>query len=259
MNCADIEAFVESGGDVNAFQTYEHHVYPIPATKSLLERAVELGCVEAVRLLIDKGATLRHEPVEDFYVDRRPRYEPLRTRLVPLYVMDEEHFDGNCSLFIWSLFFTDLEVIQILYDAFVAPCEESVRKETIFAAMMMAMEIGSLDVMRFLLDHGGKPLLNDGSLFPSPFHHACYHDDIEMVKFLLDEGGDLNDGNPEDGYPLMSAIHSKVEEVALLLIERGADVSVEITNRAKPLSLARRRKLKRVVAAIKARLKTDTP
>ncbi|HKO61508.1 MAG TPA: ankyrin repeat domain-containing protein [Pyrinomonadaceae bacterium] len=55
---------------------------------------------------------------------------------------------------------------------------------------------------------------------------ACERGHLEVVKFLLERGADVNvrDGD-EKGTPLMSATWSRHEEIVKLLIARGADVN----------------------------------
>lgn len=62
----------------------------------------------------------------------------------------------------------------------------------------------------------------------SPLQHACHFGDIDLAKFLLDNGADVNFANRKDGYtPLMFAAISSKAEVVKLLLERGVDTTVE--------------------------------
>ncbi len=254
MKCAEIEACIAGGGDANSFETYEHPVYTLLSTKSLIERAVELGCAKTVQLLIEKGATLHDESVEDFYVDLESYH---RDWLFPLPIENEEELNGDCCLFLWSLFFQNVEVSQVLYKAFVVPREPHIRRKTMLASMILASEIGSLSVLRFLLARGGEELVNsnDDDCYRTPFHSFCIQGQAELVKELLERGADPNVTGDNGAIPLIDAIHNCNEEAALLLIEHGAALDVQSKDRSKPLSLAKRRKLKRVVEAIEAKLK----
>jgi hypothetical protein len=257
MTCSDIEDWIEQGGDANAVQRYRQPVYNCFTTRSLLERAIELGCGSTVRLLIDKGATLHSKPLKDFYFDVPALEIYDRERLIPLCVDYEDMMDGNCLLFLRSLFFRNIEVSQILYERFVAIQNASRQREIIAAAMTLVSEIKDIEVLHFLLNRGGDKLINTAIFGFTPFHTICMCCDVEMVRILLEKGADPDLGNLDVGYPLLDAIHNRQEEVALLLIEWGADLNIQAKDRAKPLSLAKRRKLKRVVAAIEAKMGAD--
>jgi hypothetical protein len=254
--CAEIEAEIAGGGDANAAQSYQHPTYRRLASKSLLERAVELGCADLVRLLIARGASVNYKQTENFYIDVPVRNGD-RDWLLPLWMgFREEEPSGDILLFLWSLFFQNVEVCEVLHDAFVAQCEPQVQREVMFAALPFAAEIGNLDVLRFLLAAGGQPLINaEDESQQVPFAYFCLLGDANLVRFLLEQGADPDIGSPDEGYPLMDAIHRSNEEVALVLIEHGAALNIQLWNRSTPLSFAKTRKLKKVVAAIKARLK----
>jgi ankyrin repeat protein len=66
---------------------------------------------------------------------------------------------------------------------------------------------------------------------------------IETLKILLDHGADVDEAvvSPEDiaGFtPLMFAVRDNHEELAKLLIAKGANVNVRANNGKTPLSLA---------------------
>lgn len=252
MSCADIEAFVARGWGVNASEHYTRADNEARTTKSLIERAVELGCAPTVRLLIGKGATLENESIWDFYVDVPLRHHRERLASLPL---EDEEINGNCLLFLWSLFFQNIEVSRILHDAFVTPCEKSLQERTMLAAMTLAVEIGNLDVLHFLLELGGADFINSKeSFYPTPFHEACLKCELKIAKILFEHGADPNIATIYADVPLTDAIFNSEEEMALWLIENGAQVDIQLKNRSKPLSMAKKRKLKRVVAAIEAKL-----
>ncbi|KAK3346991.1 ankyrin repeat-containing domain protein, partial [Lasiosphaeria hispida] len=64
-----------------------------------------------------------------------------------------------------------------------------------------------------------------------PFYSATSNRDIEVVKLLLDKGGDITAAT-EDGYtPLYSASNKGHLEVVKLLLNKGADITVPNSNR----------------------------
>lgn len=58
---------------------------------------------------------------------------------------------------------------------------------------------------------------------------ASYKGNIEVAKFLIDNGSDIN-GNSSMGTPLMAAVVKGNSEIVKLLLEKKADVSISDPN-----------------------------
>lgn len=251
MDCAEIEAAVHDGADVNAVETYEHPYFEVPTTKSLLERAIELNCVETVQLLISSGADLHDEPYYDFDVKAQWRDRHIVSKTLQLAIVDDEMLNGNCYVFLWSSSFRSVPICKLLFEAYVVPQEEGLKKRTLLAAMKMVVEIGDVNLLDFLLARGGEEFINhQESFYTTPLHKACCYGDWEMVQRFLSAGAEVNVGIPAGDMPLTDAIYNGHEEIALVLIEKGADVRVRLKDRSTPLSMAKKKKMKRVVTAI---------
>ena len=63
----------------------------------------------------------------------------------------------------------------------------------------------------------------------SPLILACYRNNNEVAKFIIENGGDIN-GNSNMGTPLMAAIVKGNNEIAQLLIEKKADLNLADKN-----------------------------
>lgn len=62
----------------------------------------------------------------------------------------------------------------------------------------------------------------------SPLQHACHFGDLEMARFFLDSGADVNFSRRKDKYTaLMFAAIGSRSDVVRLLLERGIDTTVE--------------------------------
>lgn len=62
----------------------------------------------------------------------------------------------------------------------------------------------------------------------TPLQHSCHTGDVELAKFLIDKGADVNFTHRKDGYTaLMFAAISARDNVVRLLLERGVDTTVE--------------------------------
>ena len=63
----------------------------------------------------------------------------------------------------------------------------------------------------------------------SPLILACYRNNNEVAKFIIENGGDIN-GNSNMGTPLMAAIVKGNNEIAQFLIEKKADLNLADKN-----------------------------
>ena len=86
---------------------------------------------------------------------------------------------------------------------------------------------GDVSAIRFLADHGQSP----GSLGANQgLNGAAFHGHWRLCEFLLEQGSDVNGGDPETGEtPLHSALcapdHDRQDLVVRVLLAYGADVS----------------------------------
>jgi hypothetical protein len=89
-------------------------------------------------------------------------------------------------------------------------------------AVMMAALRGRLDWTRQLVAMGAK-VRRDGW---TPLHYAASGPNVEVVRFLLDQGADVDAIAPNGASPLMMAARYGAEDSVRLLIARGADKRV---------------------------------
>ena len=69
---------------------------------------------------------------------------------------------------------------------------------------------------------------------------ACRHNRLEMVRLLLDRGGDPNNPGPEGITPVYSASNNGHLEMVRLLLDRGADVDTATTGITPLLAASRK-------------------
>lgn len=62
----------------------------------------------------------------------------------------------------------------------------------------------------------------------TPLQHACHSGEIEVARFLINNGADVNLTKRKDGYTaLMFAAISNKQDIVRLLLERGVDITTE--------------------------------
>lgn len=89
-------------------------------------------------------------------------------------------------------------------------------------ALMLAALRGRLDWTRQLAGMGAN-VRREGW---TPLHYAASGPNVEVVRFLLDQGADVNAIAPNGASPLMMAARYGAEGSVRLLVARGADKRV---------------------------------
>ncbi len=71
----------------------------------------------------------------------------------------------------------------------------------------------------------------------TPLVLACYYNNIEVVSYLIPKVEDIN-GSTKDGSPLMAAAVKGYNSIAQLLLDAGADPTIEDMNKTTALHYA---------------------
>mgnify|MGYP002819241621 CR=1 FL=1 len=90
---------------------------------------------------------------------------------------------------------------------------------------MEAVQKGSKDTVRLLLDHGADVNAADINEW-TPLMEAVQKGSKEIVQLLLDRGADVNVADSWGNTPLMKAAQKDIKETVPLLLDHGADVNV---------------------------------
>jgi len=101
----------------------------------------------------------------------------------------------------------------------------------------MAAQTGQTDIVKFLLENGADVNLNRGGA--TALHMAAiYGGKTEVITLLLENGADLN-ARTGNGYtPLNLAVIGKQKEIAELLIEKGGEINLENQDFTQLLSIS---------------------
>ena len=71
----------------------------------------------------------------------------------------------------------------------------------------------------------------------TPLILACYKNNLEVAKFIIDQGADIN-SNSAMGTPLMAAVVKGNTDIVKLLLEKHADVNLTDANKTTALLYA---------------------
>lgn len=97
-------------------------------------------------------------------------------------------------------------------------------------AFMIASNAGNIDVLKVLIkeakvvDINLKDLNNETALMLASKHNSDEH--YQVIKFLIENGADVNVQDNEDNTPLLNAIQTNNLKIVKLLLENGAKVNV---------------------------------
>ncbi|KAL3298354.1 37s ribosomal protein rsm22 [Colletotrichum asianum] len=105
-------------------------------------------------------------------------------------------------------------------------------------ALALAAESGYLTISKTLIEGGANVNTTDHDL-DTPINLAASRGHTSVVELLLEHSADLELANTLDGWtPLMQAVHHGNEEMAKLLLEKGAKANAKDNHGRTPLFIA---------------------
>jgi ankyrin repeat protein len=108
------------------------------------------------------------------------------------------------------------------------------------AQFAVAIEKGDLDAVKALVESGNKPdtLIEYGEHKITPLMKASWEGEIDIAKYLIEKGADVNAEDDSGQTPLFNAILRDHSNVVALLIEKGAKVNIKDSRQFTPLTSA---------------------
>jgi ankyrin repeat protein len=169
-----------------------------------LQRALFEGNIEAIRVLIERGA------VSTAPADARS------------HLLQTASLGGH------------VEVIQVLLEHGIDVTAKSDDGST---ALFGASIVGHVEMARCLLEHGLEPTAQNKDGITS-LHFASFGGHVEVARLLLDRGADVTTQYKDGATPLHFASCQGQVAVARLLLERGVDATSQTKDGTTPLHLA---------------------
>lgn len=110
--------------------------------------------------------------------------------------------------------------VRDLYDAFKPP------KPGTLSPLAGAAGKGQLDAVELLIAHGAaiNPTMKQSS--SAPLHQACKANDVEIARFLLEVGADVNNLNCYKTSPIMYAVKHGEPDLVQLILSYNPDLSI---------------------------------
>lgn len=110
-----------------------------------------------------------------------------------------------------------------------------------------ACEKGRLDLVKLLVLKYRAPVdTKDGNGW-SAIHYASRQDPVDVLRFILDQKGNVNDTTTPGATPMIMAVAMKKQPQVQLLLERKADVNKADNGKRTPLHVAAKNKDKAMV------------
>ena len=185
--------------------------------------AIESEDVEALKILLQNGAKFVHPQNVYLGIHSLEIYKTLIDFGI--------EFRFNGTQMIHAINCQDEEAIKFFLENGI-----DVNNECLFsrkAPIHMAIEKRDLKTLKLLIDHGAKTnvLFKFGDTNVNVLSYACAFGNLEIIKFLLENGEDMNAFSRKSCYtPIHCAIMSKKTEIVKYLISNGASLS----SRTKP-------------------------
>merc|ERR1712034_228001 len=111
-----------------------------------------------------------------------------------------------------------LKVVQVLFEDWMSPNSH----EKPYLHLSPIFQVKSREIAQLLIDNDAvtHDIYNDKN--QSPLTVACQNGYLDVVEFFLDDGLDINHLDNDNKTPLFYALTNKHEDVAKLLISKGA-------------------------------------
>ena len=140
---------------------------------------------------------------------------------------------------------------EIVKALLAAKADVTVQNSFDFNAFTTAVAAGNQEIAGLLLDAGAK--IGDGAGALTPLAFAVSGGNVEMIRFLVGRGADVNQGARSGAQTaLISAIYGARVESVKTLIELKADVNAKMKDGTTPLKLAKKGDQHEIVALLEA-------
>lgn len=226
-----VELLVESGAHVNQAQVF--------TCMSPLFVAAREGHADVVRLLIERGATQRATSEEVSPLLAACEYNEVDCARLLLEHSPAE-IDKACrdktTPLVMAAGKGHVECLQLLLDN-ATPSTVDAQAAGGRTALLCAVQEGHVDCGRLLLEHGAAP--NKDSAGRTPLCAAAFLGHVELCRMLVHHGAEVDKANKHTGEtPLVTAARYDKPDCVRALIDVGADLELRDYAHNSALSLA---------------------
>jgi len=185
-----------------------------PKGVSALYRACFDGSLDIAKVLVDAGADVNLKSTEGFtplYIavgnKRKPLVEYLLSKGAPV---DEKNGpDGVAALF-RACYVGSLDIVKVLVDA---GADVNHKDNIGFTCFYAAVQEKHKPIIEYLLSKGVRVNETNGQNNDTPLHKACVSGSLEVVKILVNAGADINAVNKQGKSSLDFAVENNHQSI----------------------------------------------
>ena len=213
-----IDEYLKRGGDINAI--VETYTYRTP-----LWWACRKGYIKIVDFLIKK------EALKYFNKERRIKIiiDNIESNIesnLDEYNLDREYIFGEylSKLITVAITWNRIELIKHFVENITHINNKNYIKQIKDIIIFGAVQKDKLEILKFLITIGAD-VNNIDDMGDTPLHHTK---NLECAKLLVQNGADIDAAGFQNMTVLSKAIYSGREEMAIYLIERGANINTKM-------------------------------
>ncbi|KAJ8933474.1 hypothetical protein NQ318_023068 [Aromia moschata] len=111
-------------------------------------------------------------------------------------------------------------------------------KDNLQNEILEASEKGNLLILKSLIEKDPELINATDKDKYTPLHRACYSNNIEVVKYLIQQGANISAKTEMQWQPLHSCCQWNHKECAAILMQQGADINARSEGDQTPLHIA---------------------
>jgi len=114
---------------------------------------------------------------------------------------------------------------------------QNIQNDSSFKYLLIAFEKKNIFMVKYVVEQGAD-INKTNENYETPFFYACERGNKTIVKYLVEQGANINEEKGNGETPLFYAIKSGNEIIVKYLVEQGADINKEIEYDDTPLLCA---------------------
>ena len=124
---------------------------------------------------------------------------------------------GDCPI-TYAAMFNRLPAVKVIYEM----CHNKGEEIDLVQPLATSSRFGHIDIVKFFVEELNIPVKDNDVI-----NSGCANGDINVIKYLIDHGADVNKPDKSGVFPIIDAINSGKIDAVKLLVHHGADYVLE--------------------------------